>query len=203
MKNILLYTSMSSVSIYWNTSLPKEYKAINIDDFLKLVHYLNQNEISIILMLDELSISNIQETLETLRKYRFLKTVLFNAVPEVYHASLLLASGIKGYENSYLASVNLENMLRVVESGKIWIFADLTHYIINKHIHKSSSKQPEFMNLLTDKEKEIALMIADGFSNKEIAQKEKNALSTIKGHVKNIFEKVGVSNRLSLALLFK
>ena len=59
------------------------------------------------------------------------------------------------------------------------------------------------MPLLTPKEKEIALMIADGLSNKEIVQKEKIALSTVKGHIQKIFEKAGVSDRVSLALKFK
>ena len=203
MKNIILFTNMSSISIYWNKSLPALYKSINISDFSELINYLNKNKTPIILMLDEQSVPNIQEVLEELCRYQFLKTLLFNSVPEVYHASLLLSSGIRGYENSYLASINLENMLKVVEDEKMWIFTDLTNFIINKHINTTSSKEPEFMKLLTEKEKEIALMIADGLSNKEIAQKEKNALSTIKGHIKSIFEKVGVNSRLSLALLFK
>jgi len=59
------------------------------------------------------------------------------------------------------------------------------------------------MPRLTEKEKDIALMIAEGLSNKEIAQKEKIALSTVKGHVHHIFEKAGVSDRISLALKFK
>lgn len=203
MKNIILFTNMSSISMYWNKSLPSLYNAINISDFSELINYLNKNKTPIILMFDELSVSNIQEVLEELCRYQFLKTLLFNSVPEVHHASLLLSSGIKGYENTYLASINLENMLKVVEDGKMWIFTDLINYIISKHIDITSLKEPEFMKLLTEKEKEIALMIADGFSNKEIAQKEKNALSTIKGHIKSIFEKVGVNSRLSLALLFK
>jgi DNA-binding NarL/FixJ family response regulator len=43
-------------------------------------------------------------------------------------------------------------------------------------------------------------MVADGLSNKEIAQREKIAISTVKGHISHIFEKTGVSDRISLAL---
>ena len=59
------------------------------------------------------------------------------------------------------------------------------------------------MSNLTIKEKEIALMVADGLSNKDIAALKKNALSTVKGHIKNIFLKAGVTDRISLALKFK
>jgi len=46
-------------------------------------------------------------------------------------------------------------------------------------------------------------MIANGLSNKEIALKKKIALSTVKGHIGRIFEKAGVTDRVSLALKFK
>ena len=46
-------------------------------------------------------------------------------------------------------------------------------------------------------------MIADGLSNKEIAQRGKIALSTVKGHIHHIFEKAGVSDRISLVLKFR
>ena len=59
------------------------------------------------------------------------------------------------------------------------------------------------MSLLTEKEKDITLMIADGLSNKEIAKEEKIALSTVKGHIQHIFEKAHVTDRISLALKFK
>jgi DNA-binding NarL/FixJ family response regulator len=46
-------------------------------------------------------------------------------------------------------------------------------------------------------------MVAEGLSNKEIAQREKIALSTVKSHIHNIFEKANVTDRISLVLKFK
>ena len=124
-------------------------------------------------------------------------------MPEVHHASTLLGYGIRGYENSYIHKDNLLKMLSSVENGQNWLFTDLTHYIINKYIQSNSENEPDFIKLLTEREKDIALMIADGLSNKEIAQKQKIALSTVKGHIHHIFEKAGVTDRIALALKFK
>jgi DNA-binding NarL/FixJ family response regulator len=154
-------------------------------------------------MIDEQSVPNIDELLEELNTLPYVDILLFHSIPEVHHASLLLGKNVKGYENAFLHKVNLLKMLQSVESGKNWLFADLTHYIINKFIQNTTNTEPEFMSTLTHKEKEITLMITDGLSNKEIAQAEKIALSTVKGHIHKIFEKAGVTDRVSLVLKFK
>ena len=94
-------------------------------------------------------------------------------------------------------------MLKGIENGYRWLFTDLTNFVINKYVQTIDKSEPEFLHLLTQKEKDIALMIADGYSNKEIAQQQKIALSTVKGHIRHIFEKAGVSDRISLALQFR
>lgn len=203
MKKIILFTNMSSIQKHWQNALDTNYNTIPIDKVKDLVEYLDANDNSIIILLDEMSTSNIENTLSKLKPYSFVKILIFNAVPDVHHASTLLDKGIKGYENSFIHKDNLLKMLISVENGNNWLFAQLTNYIINKYVQNNSSNEPEFIKLLTQKEKDIALMIADGLSNKEIIQKEKIALSTVKGHISRIFEKAGVSDRVSLALKFK
>jgi len=203
MKSIILFTNMSSIKKHWNDALFNLYNRINIEDTSKLLNHLKINTKPIIIMIDEQSVANIDELLEELNTLPYVDILLFHSIPEVHHASLLLGKNVKGYENAFLHKVNLLKMLQSVESGKNWLFADLTHYIINKFIQNTTNTEPEFMSTLTHKEKEITLMITDGLSNKEIAQAEKIALSTVKGHIHKIFEKAGVTDRVSLVLKFK
>ncbi|WP_310441597.1 response regulator transcription factor [Sulfurimonas sp.] len=203
MKNIILFTNMSSIKKHWENALKNSYETVCIENFDTLAHYLKKHNDKIILMLDEMSVSNIDDALLKLKKYPNAIILIFNAIPEVYHAATLLGSGIKGYENSYLNKENLLKMLTTVEEGNNWLFADLTYFIINKYIQNKNKDEPDFVPLLTEKEKNIASMIAEGLSNKEIAQREKIALSTVKGHIHHIFEKANVTDRISLALKFK
>ena len=203
MKKIILFTNMSSIKQHWENALSESYATVHIDNFPSLIEYLDSNNDSKMILFDEMSISNIHEALLKLKEYCFLKILLFNVSPEVHHASTLLSEGIKGYENSFLNQDNLLKMISHIEEGSNWLFTDLTHYIINKYIKHNSNHEPELMSMLTEKEKDIALMIADGLSNKEIAKREKIALSTVKGHISHIFEKTGVSDRISLALKFR
>lgn len=194
---------MSSIRKHWEKAVLNLYIPIAIEDLSELNSYLNTHTDTIIVLFDEMSVSNIHETLEILRHYAHATILLFNAMPEVHHASTLLGKGIKGYENSYINKNNLLKMLDSVKNGNNWLFPALTRYIINKYIQNNDKNMPEFMDLLTEKEKDIALMIADGLCNKDIAKREKIALSTAKGHISHIFEKAGVTDRISLALKFK
>ena len=203
MKKIILFTKMTSIQKHWERALFGEYNRIHMDDENKLIGILKIDTLPITIMIDELSLTDTQKTLRELNQFEHVHVLLFNSIPEVHHASTLIGKNIKGYENSFLDKINLLKMLKTIESGKNWLFADLTNYIINKYIEDSTSKEPDFMKILTMKEKEIALMIADGLSNKEIVNAEKCALSTVKRHIGKIFEKVGVTDRVSLALKFK
>jgi len=203
MKKVILFTNMTSIKKHWQNALFGAYFTIAIDDMNELTKYLDKHHEEFILMLDELSISDISETLDELQVYHNVKTLVFNTIPEVHHASTVLSKGIKGYENSYIAKENLLKMLKGVEGGSIWLFTELTHFVINQYIQKIDKNEPDFLHLLTQQERDISLMISDGLSNKEIAQQKKIALSTVKGHVSHIFEKAGVSDRISLALKFK
>jgi DNA-binding NarL/FixJ family response regulator len=194
---------MSSIRKHWERALEKSYETLYIENFDALIQYLAKEDNKIIVMLDEMSVSNIEDILSKLKEYPQAIILIFNAVPEVYHASTLLGSGIKGYENSYINRDNLLKMLSTVEEGNNWLFADLTYFIINKYMQNKKKDEPDFMPVLTEKEKDIALMIAEGLSNKEIAQREKIAISTVKGHIHHIFEKANVTDRISLALKFK
>lgn len=203
MKKIILFTNMSSIKKHWENALAKSHLSTHIENFTKLTQYLDEHVSPVIIMFDEMSVTDIQKALLELRRYPFATVLLFNALPEAHHASFLLKEGIKGYENSYINKENLLKMLYSVENGDNWLFSDLTHYIINKYIQNITKDEPRFMPLLTEREKDVALMIADGLSNKEIASLEGLAISTVKKHVGHIFEKAGVSDRVGLVLKFK
>ena len=53
---------------------------------------------------------------------------------------------------------------------------------------------------LSTREREIVALVAQGFKNKEMAEKMFISEQTVKNHLHNIFDKLGVSDRLELAL---
>jgi two-component system nitrate/nitrite response regulator NarL len=92
--------------------------------------------------------------------------------------------------------------IRAVFAGQCWLdgesFSDVLEYVHNLSPARSSAKQINFG--LTSRETEILHAIAAGLGNKDIAQEFKISQETVKHHLTHIYDKLGVSNRLELAL---
>jgi DNA-binding NarL/FixJ family response regulator len=68
-------------------------------------------------------------------------------------------------------------------------------------INRRADNRTERLSLLTGRERQIMNLVSEGLSNKEIARKVKLTDGTIKVHLHHVFEKLGISNRTSLAAL--
>ncbi len=93
--------------------------------------------------------------------------------------------------------------IRAVMAGQYWIgrenVSDLVHALCQKTpAGNGDSAKPRFG--LTPRELQILARIVSGYSNKEIAKDFTLSERTIKHHLTNTFDKVGVSSRLELAL---
>lgn len=58
---------------------------------------------------------------------------------------------------------------------------------------------PHASDNLTQREREVALLVADGLRSREVAERLGIAAQTVKSHLKTIFDKLGVRNRVELA----
>ena len=65
----------------------------------------------------------------------------------------------------------------------------------------SSPQQSGLLSALTARERDVAQLIAEGFTNEQIALRLCISLSTVKSHIQNIFAKVHVANRTALVAL--
>jgi len=93
--------------------------------------------------------------------------------------------------------------IRSVADGKYWIAGDILSNP-GKGLRKLGARSKAGARMkafgLTTRELEIISAIASGHSNREISERFSISQNTVKHHVTNIFDKVGVYNRLELAL---
>lgn len=96
--------------------------------------------------------------------------------------------------------------IRKVNSGEIWLDSHTTAAVMRQFSTgtefangggggKSRERSP-----LSAREREIVALVAQGYKNKEMAEKMFISEQTVKNHLHNIFDKLGVSDRLELAL---
>ncbi len=108
--------------------------------------------------------------------------------------------GARGVVLKQSASDLLLKSIRKVFDGEIWLDNRMTAEVIDAFKKSSESGQRREKPLLSDREKEIVQLVAQGFRNREIGEKLFISEQTVKNHLHNIFDKLGVSDRLELAL---
>lgn len=99
--------------------------------------------------------------------------------------------------------------IRKVHAGEFWLDRKSTAEVIRRLAKKGASSGSgagarlglrEQGAALSSREREIVLLVAQGFKNKEMAERMFISEQTVKNHLHNIFDKLGVSDRLELAL---
>ena len=108
--------------------------------------------------------------------------------------------GARGVVLKQSASDLLLKSIHKVYDGEIWLDNRMTAEVIDAFKKSSESGQRREKPLLSDREKEIVQLVAQGFRNREIGEKLFISEQTVKNHLHNIFDKLGVSDRLELAL---
>jgi DNA-binding NarL/FixJ family response regulator len=74
-------------------------------------------------------------------------------------------------------------------------------HVIEQALRRGKGTLPDAVRM-TKREREIIVLIADGMSNKEIAQRLNLSTYTVKSHVHNILEKMALHSRLQIATHF-
>jgi two-component system nitrate/nitrite response regulator NarL len=144
--------------------------------------------------------------LETLRElsqqHLSTRSILLTAAIERRQIIEALQMGAWGIVLKESATQLLLKAIRSVVAGLYWVgrepVTDMMQYLREQTALLTPSKARRLG--ITRRETEILGAIVAGLSNKEIAQKFALSEDTVKHHLTNIFDKVGVSSRLELAL---
>ena len=91
--------------------------------------------------------------------------------------------------------------VRKVAEGEIWLENRGVNWVVEAYKSQASSPMsPGPKNRLSDKDVLIVSCVAQGMRNKEIAQEVGTTEQVIKNYLRKVYDKLGVSDRLELAL---
>lgn len=109
----------------------------------------------------------------------------------------MLKSGASGYILKGAESSDLIQAIRVVARGEVFLYPTMAQKLVKDYLNFTqwSDKTESF---LSGREKEILLLMCEGFSSKEIAEKLVISPSTVHSHRSNIMAKLGLNSRYEL-----
>lgn len=111
--------------------------------------------------------------------------------PAYVHESINLGAG--GYVLKSASKTDLLRAVRAVFNDGTYFPNELTRPLLNRLVQQS--KSGDETSVLTPRELQMLEFLAEGRSSKEIANFLAIAEATVKGHLKNLYEKLGASDR--------
>lgn len=131
--------------------------------------------------------------------------VVLADIPDDEQALACFAAGARGYCNTHAVAEVLRQVADVVAQGGLWIGETLMQRLL-RGTSQLLAAQPAAVKVqwgatLTKREREVAEAVAAGASNKEVARQCKITERTVKAHVGAVLEKLGVRDRLQLAII--
>ena len=108
--------------------------------------------------------------------------------------------GAKGIVPKEMVLDEFVRCIRVVAAGREWLPQSLIDAALERETTRQSGSR-HLARSLTRRERQIILLIAEGLSNKEICRRLGLREGTVKIHLHNVYEKVGIKNRTALAAM--
>ena len=134
------------------------------------------------------------------RDVRVLVLTTFELDEYVYGA---LAAGASGFLLKDVSPEDLAQAIRIVAAGDALLAPSVTRLLVQEFARRPtrSGAQQAALSELTEREREVLVLVAQGLSNAEIAARLVISAATAKTHVSRILTKVGVRDRAQLVVV--
>ncbi len=127
------------------------------------------------------------------------RAVILTAAIDRSEQMIAIQLGARGVLTKDVTKELLLKCVRCVVAGEYWLGHQTVSDLVDAIVLRPADHRPS-KTTLTSRELDIVAAIVDGASNREIAEQFGLSPQTIKNHLSSIFDKLGVSNRLELAL---
>lgn len=135
---------------------------------------------------------------EIIKHYPETSVVMLTSSEEDEHLAQAMRLGAAGYILKTLEAEELFDLVEAVSHGEIALTASMAKRLLSRARRQASVEGPIDMSL-TNREKDVLELIAQGDTNAQIAEALCISTNTVKIHVRNILQKLHVENRTQAA----
>jgi len=141
----------------------------------------------------------LEATLEIKKRFPKVKILILTQYANKEYLYRFLKAGVSGYVVKRAAGAELVAAIRAVYQGGTFLHPDIAPAVIEGYLGraKPSENEDPYENL-TDREKQVLKLVAEGKTNKEIAELLAISVKTAMGHRAHLTEKLGIHNRTEL-----
>lgn len=173
-------------------------------DGISVLDWFNENSADILVL--DIGMPKL-DGIDVLRSFQkngnLPNTIVLTSYNDVKLIKEVLKIGAKGFITKVSAGESIIEAINTVHEGDMYFSSDIRNKIINSFTGKKVDNESHFnkyFGMLSDREHEILKLIAEEYTNKEIAETLHISTGTIETHKKNIMSKLGVKNAVGLAI---
>ncbi|MEX2263113.1 MAG: response regulator transcription factor [Bryobacteraceae bacterium] len=189
-------------------SLEEDFRVVaEASDGREILEVLDKHDPDVLLLDLKMPGADGLTTLQKLQAgQRRTKVIVLTASEDKNEYIQAMKFGTSGIVLKQTATELLIKSIRKVHAGEIWLDSHTTAAVMRQFaapgpsVPAPSATRDRERSPLSQREREIVALVAQGFKNKEMAEKMFISEQTVKNHLHNIFDKLGVSDRLELAL---
>ena len=178
----------------------KTYLEDILSDFS--VYSTNYVEVIIVKYKDAIIISDNIDNIKFLSE-QGIKCLAISKNPNFIEAQQYLNAKARGYANARMQYIHFIDAINCINNSGIWILPDIIDNMIKLINQSYKADDNNLYELLNDREKIVANYIKDGLSNLQIADILQLSERTIKTVTSNIYQKIGVKNRIQFIMAIK
>jgi len=144
-------------------------------------------------------LNGLDATLEIKRTFPDVKVLILTQHDNDEYVYRILQAGAAGYVLKRAAGVELVSAIRGVHGGKAFIYPSMTKELLTDYLRRAEAGQEKASyDGLTERERQILKMIADGCTNQQIAHLLCLSVKTVQAHRGHLMEKLNMHDRTEL-----
>jgi DNA-binding NarL/FixJ family response regulator len=144
-------------------------------------------------------LGGLEATIELKKINPDIKILVLTQYDDKEYISRFLKAGVSGYLLKRAVGSELVSAIRAVSKGEFYLFSSIASKVVAGYLSKDREAAMEDpYEKLTDREKQVLKLIAEGYTHKEVGDMLNISTKTVIAHQTNISEKLGINSRAGL-----
>jgi len=171
-------------------------------DGIEAIEKTNKLHPDIIIMdINMPKLGGLEATIEIKKTHPDIKVLVLTQYEDREYISRFLKAGVSGYLLKKAVGSDLIAALKAIIRGDLYLYSSVASEVVKGYLHGDrkldiDTKDP--YEKLTDREKQVLKLVAEGYTHKEVADMLYISVKTVVAHQTNIGEKLGIHNRAGL-----
>lgn len=137
-------------------------------------------------------LNGVEASKQIIQETENVKIIALSMHSDSLFVSEMLKSGASGYLLKDCAFEELEQAIRTVTDGKAYLSPSISGVVVEDYLHRLSRAEINNVEILTDREREVLQLLAEGKSTKQIALKLHISAKTVETHRRQIMNKLDI-----------